>query len=40
MENFLVCHPNIGGVFTKTVATEKHGSELDSKLSKNHMAFQ
>ena len=24
VENFLVCHPNIGGVYTKKVATEKN----------------
>ena len=26
MENFLVCHPKIGRVYTKKVATEKHKS--------------
>ena len=25
MENFLVCHPKIMPVYTKKVATEKHG---------------
>ena len=24
MEDFLVCHPKIEGVYTKKVATEKH----------------